>query len=530
MERNINIINENILPSISNKNNIRINGAFDLSNNKNDTSMNDHSPLNNTKNNYINLIPKNKRKISKNKVDYTNSSFLTLRKNSEISPKKKNDGSVTINENNINFISMSNLSNTNLMNNKNESIFRKLNIKENIKDENIKDKEKESTMNQINNIYDNNIKLKLRLNKDEIIHRNKVSNKLINRNFEKNKNFPKIKKNYYTLIKSRTFNDKKSSDINKNNSSKILQLFCFICNTYDERLYHARNCKHFFCDECGKAYFDQQVKKGIYTLECPKYNCFNNLNLNNIKDILSRETYIKLDTYQRMNNNLNKLTSIKINEKLLQNLNTPKSMKRNSFETISNNGSYKGLNCFKKNFLKIPHDNKYKNKNNNIIQRTKHILKIDNTSHFKNRIKLENEKNKNICLKCKNPSLFKRDDLTYIKCLNCDNVFCKYCFKRFNTSKKFLRRNVICSVCYQRKKKRRKASILAQIKIEILLVFSGFFAVIYGFSRYEAQFIFKKRRKCHFLHIIFFVIIFFVNFIVAILFFPYFPVFTMIFG
>ena len=192
--------------------------------------------------------------------------------------------------------------------------------------------------------------------------------------------------------------------------------------------------------------------------------------------------------------------------------------------------SYKGLNCFKKNFLKIPHDNKYKNKNNNFIQRTKHILKIDNTSHFKNRIKLENEKNKNICLKCKNPSLFKRDDLTYIKCLNCDNSFCKYCFKRFNTSKKFVRRNLICSVCYQRKKKRRKASILAQIKIEILLVFSGFFAVIYGFSRYEAQFIFKKRRKCYFLYIIFFVIIFFVNFIVAILFFPYFPVFTMIFG
>jgi hypothetical protein len=143
MERNINIINENILPSISNKNNIRINGAFDFSNNKNETSMNDHSPLNNTKNNYINLIPKNKRKISKNKVDYTNSSFLTLRKNSEISPKKKNDNSITINENNINLISMSNLSNTNLMNNKNESIFRKLNIKENIKDENIKDLEKD---------------------------------------------------------------------------------------------------------------------------------------------------------------------------------------------------------------------------------------------------------------------------------------------------------------------------------------------------------------------------------------------------
>ena len=529
METNKNIINEHILPSISNKSNIRINGAFGINNtnNKNDITLNDYSPLNNTKNNYINLIPKNKRKISKNRADYTNSSFLTLRKNSDFSPKKKNNNSITLNENNINFISMSNLSNTNLINNKNESIFGKINLKENIKDLD-KDKEKKSTINQIDNIYDNNIRLKLRLNKDEMTPKIKISNKL-NRNFGKNKNFQKIMKNHFILFKSRTFNQNKSSDINNRNSSKILQLFCFICNTYDERLYHARNCKHFFCDDCGKAYFEQQVKKGMYNLKCPKFNCNNEVKLNSLKEILSRETYIKLDTYQKISNNLNKLTTIKINEKLLQNINTPKSNKRNSFETITNE-SYKGLNCFKKNFFKIPRDKKNKNNNNNYIQKTKHILKIDNTSQFKNRLRLENGKNKNICLKCKNSSLFKRDDLTYIKCLNCGSVFCKYCFKRFYISKKFIRRNLICSVCYQRKKKRKKISIINQIILEVLLVFGGFFLVVFGFSKYEIDFFSIKKRKCFLLYIVFFVIIIFVNFIVAILFFPYFPIFTILFG
>ena len=166
----------------------------------------------------------------------------------------------------------------------------------------------------------------------------------------------------------------------------------------------------------------------------------------------------------------------------------------------------------------------------NFVQRTKHILKINNSSYFKNRLKIENEKNQEICKKCKNPSLFKRDDLTFIKCLNCGSTSCKYCFKKFKTSNKFHRLNLFCSACYQRKRKRKKESKFNQMKIEILLVFSGFFAVIIGFSKYEVEFILKKnKRKYSILYLFFFVIIFFVNFIIAILFFPYFPIFTIIF-
>ena len=68
------------------------------------------------------------------------------------------------------------------------------------------------------------------------------------------------------------------------------------------------------------------------------------------------------------------------------------------------------------------------------------------------------------------------------------------------------------------------------MKIEILLIFSGFLAVIIGFSKYEVEFFLKKNKRKYFiLYLFFFVIIFFVNFIIAFLFIPYFPIFTIMF-
>ena len=520
-----NIINDKFSPRIYKLNNKYMNGAFDKSKNGKEKSENSYLVIaNNKKSNNINSIPKNKRRISQNKGDYTNSSFITFRKNSDINPNKKNDNSITLNENNINVVSLSNISNINLINNnnKNESIFRKINHKENIKDS-----EHNSTINQINNIYDNKFQLKLRLNKDEIIKKNKVnkiSNKVLPRNFKNANYFTKIKKSNYNLIRSKTFNANKDFDINNLINTKISQIFCFICKSHDEKFYHAKNCYHYFCKQCGKTFFDQQVQRVIYTLKCPKYDCDSYLNLNSIKEILSKETFIKLDTYQKINHNFNKMTSIKLNEKIIPKLFIPKLNQRNSFETITNE-SCKGLNCFKSNFLQIhPHK---KNIKKHLSHKNRHILKIDNSAKLRHSIQIEKEKNKIICTKCKKPSLFKRDDLSFIRCLNCDNVFCKFCLKKFNNPNH--RRYFICAHCYLKRKKRNKLSFLNKMKYEILFVFSGFFVFIIGFTKYEIEFVLRKKRKCFILYIIFFVIIFCFNFIIAILFFPYFPVITMLF-
>ena len=73
-------------------------------------------------------------------------------------------------------------------------------------------------------------------------------------------------------------------------------------------------------------------------------------------------------------------------------------------------------------------------------------------------------------------------------------------------------------------------SILTKMKYEILLVFGGFFIVIIGFTKYEVEFILKKKRKILVLYMFFFIVIFIFNFIIAILFFPYFPAITMLFA
>ena len=121
-----------------------------------------------------------------------------------------------------------------------------------------------------------------------------------------------------------------------------------------------------------------------------------------------KDTFIKLDTYHQINN---KRISIKFNEKKLPNIILEHS-KRNSLEAI-NNESFLGLNCLKKNFLKVPHNNQ--NNNKNLFEKKRHVFKIDNITKFKNRIQMENEKKRRICSKCKKPALFKRDDLNYIR-------------------------------------------------------------------------------------------------------------------
>jgi hypothetical protein len=151
-------------------------------------------------------------------------------------------------------------------------------------------------------------------------------------------------------VNSRSFNEINNSDINKKESSKIFKIYFFICNSYKEKLYQAKKCKHYFCKECGKTYYETQVEKGNYSLKCPKYTCTNDLTLNNLKELLSKEDYNKIETFQKKNNKINKLTLIKYIEKYIPNLHNQILNKRNSIETVSNE-SYKGLKKYENEFF-----------------------------------------------------------------------------------------------------------------------------------------------------------------------------------
>ena len=416
----------------------------------------------------INIFPKLKKKINENKINKKlteNSSFLAFRKYSNGNTRKEdknNKNSIVLNENNINMASISNISNSNLLEKK-ENIFRNITKKDKVKDKN-----NSTTINKINSMFDNKFKINLKINQDKYLSQ-KNNNQILNNKVQLN-NF---------LNKSKTINYLENSQMFTKNSSKILKRFCFICEAFEEKLYHSKNCSHLFCKECAKTYYEQQAEKAIYDIKCPKYNCNNNLNLKDIKEILSSEIFAKIETYTNI-----KKTTINNNKSIEKNIDEfieMNSNKRNSITMEMNNNlndSNKKIKIKKKKFkkLQIP---RLINKNNNIIHFTlkQHMIKISDFTRFKSRVKNEKEIKKAICSKCGKSALFSRDDQNFIRCLNCGNAICKYCHKQLDSSNTLRKLNELCGVCYSRIKFRSNKSYIKKILYEILFVISGFFVV-----------------------------------------------------
>lgn len=514
-----------------NKNNCS-NGGIDNKTTKlkdlNDEQLNFNIKSNNE---ILNILPKTRRVLNDEKIDKkftANSSFLAFRKYSNENIKKEDkryDNTATINENNINIMSLSNMSNLNLLNEKNENEIRNLMRTPKLKDED----NLNPTFNKINSIYENNFTIKLKLNhnindKTQSKNRDDQLQTTENANFNTNK----VKINNF-IIKSRTFNnDIKNSIIFDKHSSKILQRFCFICEVFEEKLYHTKTCSHLFCKKCGQSYFDQLVEKGIYNIKCPKYNCNENLNMKDIKEILTPDTYQKIQTYMKIDNNKERINNryISIDKKINDiNLNIVKK----NVGKLTNHDSFKALKPKKKHSLKsqIP----ISNRNNYALHlRIKqHIIKVTDSTRFKIRVKNEKEIKKALCMKCKKSSLFSREDQNFIRCLNCGNVICKYCFKQLGdkNDNNIRKLNTIYAICYNHIRIPSKKSQPKKVIYEILFIISGFLILWIGFSKYETKLIINKRKR-YFLFVFIFFILLNINLIIFILFIPYFPLIVSI--
>ena len=488
------------------------NGAnTNKNNNINNIRSNKKNQAKSKYNEYLNILPRSKKKI--NIID--NSSFLGFRKNSNGNMKgdeKSNDNSIGLIDKNINVASLSNVSRSNLID-KNENIMKNI-----FKKEIIKEKFFNTTINNINSLYDNNYNLKFRINKDKYLTQ-KNNNKY---------NSNKLPINNY-LNKSKIDNHLENSQMFRKNSSKILQRFCFICEAFEEKLYHTKNCHHLFCKECGKSFYEQQVEKEIYTIKCPKYGCNNNLNQKDIRELLSSESYTKIETFLKINNT--KIIN-KSNENNSYEFNDKNSIKRNSATielNINNNEKAKKIKIVKRNMLKTQIPKSF-NKNNYLIHFSskQHMLKISNFTRFKSSVKNEKDIKKIVCSKCGKLSLFSRGDQNFIRCLNCGNAICKYCYKQFKSSKNFKNLNTKCGICQSKFKFYSKKSCFRKILYEILFVIGGYLIVLIGFSKFEAIFFLgeKKKKKIFFVVFILFLII---NTFLFSLFFPYFPIFISFF-
>ena len=160
----------------------------------------------------IKSFQKKKKKVSIDKILPNNSSFLGFRKNSNGNMKKD----ITLNENNISVISMNNLSYSNLLDDKNENIFRQITRKEVIKEKN----ENNTTINKINTIYENRFRIQLIQKKKDKKYRYLDNNKLNN---DKDSNKDNQMKINNFLKDSKNINKLESSHMFRKNSSKKLK-------------------------------------------------------------------------------------------------------------------------------------------------------------------------------------------------------------------------------------------------------------------------------------------------------------------
>ena len=79
-----------------------------------------------------------------------------------------------------------------------------------------------------------------------------------------------------------------------------------------------------------------------------------------------------------------------------------------------------------------------------------------------------------------------------------------------------------------KEKKKLKKPFGTKLIYEFLLVFSGFFIAIIGFSIIETKFFIKRKKKYYFFYILVFIVLFIVNCIIGVILFPYFPIFIYI--
>ena len=461
----------------------------------------------NTKKNNSELIINNTEICSNSKMKKKNSINENILLNSQKTRRNINELDKKIISNNPilkksneknynnNIMSLSNISNTNLLNDKNDNIFRKL-----MKTDIIKNDINNTAINKINSLYKNKFFIKLKIKDDSNIKKIKKNNHNLIAN---NSNTVKIN----NFFKTNTFNNNKNSISKLQNNFHLEKNQCFICEIKKYKLYHTRQCNHLFCNECGRCYFEQQIEKGIYSLKCLKFDCNKNLLLSDMKLFLNPEIISKIQTHIKNNksNNIN----------------------FNKSDNYESSNIERGV----RNFI-------FKSQINNSITRSnysihfmvkKHIIKSSNDIRFKSKVKNEKEIKKVICSKCGKSALFSRDDMTYIRCLNCCNSICKFCYRHLGSFN--IQINAICGVCLNQYKIHKKQTITNKFIYEIIYIISGFIIIWIGFSKYEALFfVSNKRGKKYYLFIFIFIIILLYNIFFFVLFIPYFPIINSLFA
>ena len=419
------------------------------------------------------------KNMKKNVYEYTLS-------NSNIADNVSNNNKIKLNskENFITTNINNNINNLMINNNNKDKIDEKLNYLNQITNLNNSSSNNNNNNNKINNKYylsinnqNKNIldseKEKLTIEKNSIISNNNNNNNEI----ENEGKILQIKN--FNIIKSPL---NQNQNLYNNFTLIIKYRNCSICEKTlpEEKMFHSKCERHFFCKKCIKYYFEERIEEGDKILYCPFTKC---------KEIFSEEFLPQiLSTYH--------------------------------YEMYLRRDNVKPYN--------------YALDNIKLYTKT-HVLDIDTNENF-----FRFKKSKiQFCNKCGEPTLFNKTGTKFIKCLNCLQKICKYCIKEYDNTHLDINVKNHCKVYFRKYEnnndENNKESFCFVLFKEILYIFVSFLMLII------AGFIYVKNvikmifclNKCNniivdFIVVIFSIIFFLPIFALILVSFSYFPVFIMI--
>ena len=323
---------------------------------------------------------------------------------------------------------------------------------------------------------------------------------------------------------------------------------CFMCDSFGKVLFHAEKCNHLFCGICGKIYYEQQINNCIYKLKCPKYSCCKSININVLKQILSKYIFEKMmenmdgnsqtfdkniiNTSQNINSSRERIIrknsmfssdkdmkSIKENKTFIYNMTFQKGGSFNIDKNSCKKRSKKDL------LLKKLTSRFHRNSDKDLAN--EHVIKIAGSSKFNKAVKKINEFKNIFCNNCNKASLFPVKNKPFIKCLNCGLSTCKFCYKKYDYFH-FIRNNAhSCRVFFRTHISGKNTKYI--YFYQLLYIFGGLLILYIGFTKIEARYISNCIcNKIYSIYLFLFLILLIINLFVFIIILPYYPFILLI--
>ena len=274
-------------------------------------------------------------------------------------------------------------------------------------------------------------------------------------------------------------------------NTKLIYKVCTLCEHIfpSQKIFLPECGKHSLCNRCAKNYYEDIIENGKKEMKCPFLNCQKPVDLEELKNIISKEHFNLLckNNYNDVNDTQNKFIFAKIKTNI--------------------------------------------DKDNIELYTKKNVIDISSNKSFFNYTNAKEV----YCPNCYKDTIFSKNGSHFFKCLNCQCKRCKYCFKDFDDNHMDINTVNHCKVYYRYEDDENRGNKFYDILLQIFFVLASFYICFAGsFLMFRKLFFFIFRAKStgniilYIFAYIFTLIFFLISIPFLVVFYPFFPFIIMV--